>query len=68
MKKRLIYIGLFFWLLFFSQFAKAESISFDTSHLVKDQTEISHSLENSDLFKNRITKRPLSDKYCMESG
>jgi hypothetical protein len=55
MKKRLIYIGLFFWLLFSAQFVKAKLISIDSSDLGDTHSEISNGLENSDLNKNRIT-------------
>lgn len=55
MKKRLIYIGLFFWLLFSAQIVKAKTISIDSSDLGDNQFETSIELENPDLNKNRIT-------------
>jgi hypothetical protein len=56
MKKRLIYLGLFFWLLSFVHFVKAMTINIDSSDLSVSQLESRIELENSDLNKNRITK------------
>jgi hypothetical protein len=55
MKKRLIYLGLFFWLLFFANFAVAKVIYVDSSDFDDTQSEISYGLKNSDLNKNRNT-------------
>ena len=55
MKKRLIYIGLFFWLLFSAQFVIAKTISIDSSDLGGTQFENRIELGNSDLSQNRIT-------------
>ena len=55
MKKRLIYIGLFFWLLFSAQFVKAKTISIDSSDLGGTQFKNRIELGNSDLSQNRIT-------------
>jgi len=55
MKKGLIYIGLFFWLLFFANSADAKAIHIDSADLGNDQSEISPSIENSELNKSRIT-------------
>ena len=55
MKKRLIYIGLFFWLLFSAQFVKAKTKSIDSSDLGGTQFENRIELGNSDLSQNRIT-------------
>ena len=49
MKKRLIYIGLFFWLLFSAQFVIAKTISIDSSDLGGTQFENRIELGNSDL-------------------
>ena len=55
MKKRLIYIGLFFWLLFSAQFVKAKTISIDSSDLGGTQFKNRIEIGNSDLSQNRIT-------------
>ena len=55
MKKRLIYIGLFFWLLFSAQFVKAKTISIDSSDLGGTQFKNRIELGNPDLSQNRIT-------------
>lgn len=55
MKKRLIYIGLFFWLLFSAQFVKAKTKSIDSSDLGDTQFENRIELGNPDLSQNRIT-------------
>ena len=55
MKKRLIYIGLFFWLLFFANFSNAKAIYIDSSDLNSSKSENRLSSENSVLNKDRIT-------------
>ena len=55
MKKRLIYIGLFFWLLFSAQSINAKILNLDSADLVENQLCNRFYKDNSDLNKNRIT-------------
>jgi hypothetical protein len=53
MKKRLIYIGLFFWLLFFANPADAKAI--DSTHLNLTQFQTAQNSRTSELNESRIT-------------
>jgi hypothetical protein len=55
MKKGLIYLGLFFWLLFFENFADAKAFHVDSTYSNSLLNDIKPISETSNLNKNRIT-------------